>query len=160
MGLEALSRMDSFTQHPLTEYQLHFRFALFQGCTHTVWWGRHGNVSEPGGQRQVGKVWGWARGRTDCSLSSGLWALQALLAAGLCCCCPLPPSTPRHCLSCSTHVHLLAKGSAPGTWTHSPAAPGVEATAWAPETFGCSDPQLGACLLVIASLCLQPKAVC
>ena len=83
----AVSLMYSFPQHPLTEYRLHFMFALFQGGTHTVWWGRHGNVSEPGGQMQAGKEWGWARGRTACSLSSGSEP-SALLAAGLFCCCP------------------------------------------------------------------------
>lgn len=111
----------SFIQHPLTEYGLSFGFALLQGralIRHCLV-GQTQNVSERGRQGQMRGEWGkqgpGPRGR------SVYLAVLGFRTQLLPCSCPLPPSTPCHFLSSRVCVHLLARGSVPGTRTLLPA---------------------------------------
>ena len=90
-----------------------------------------------------------------------VWTVRAgtedqQLRAGIFCHWPPPLATPCHCLLSCMCGRLLAKGSAPGAWTHLPTSPGVETTAWCLS--GALIPVAGTTSLVIILLPFQPQA--
>lgn len=110
-------------QHPLPESRVCLRFATLQGHTHipsrTVWRGRHrneGGIGEPGhGEREEQGTRSQMKDSVPgCPLAQNPVPALQLSSASV---------YPSHCLSARAFVHLLAKGSVPGTWTPLPSLP-------------------------------------